>query len=127
MSINFKRLSKYFTEKTKRVYFDEESDINFVDAELVTEKKTVYSENCIYVGRTSMFKGNIDKISNACFILINDDSTILEKYVVNKLKIIEINEDEDILDIYNEVRAFFRRDEKFNQFKIALLEVFLSD
>ncbi|MFT5873554.1 MAG: sugar diacid utilization regulator [Clostridium sp.] len=126
MSINFNGLREYFREKTKEVYFDTEPDINFVDIELVTEEKIVYLDNYIYVGNTSMFKGNMGKINNACFILINDDSTILEKFGQNKLRIIEINEDEDILEIYNEVRTFFRRDVKYNQLKVSLLESFLS-
>lgn len=126
MSITFSGLCDYFNEKTKRIYFDVETSTNFVDFELVTEKNMVYQENCIYVGRTSMFNGNLGKISNACFILINDNATVFEGYVENKLKIIEINENEDILEIYNEVRAFFRRDIKYNQFKVSLLEVYLS-
>lgn len=126
MSISFKGLSKYFAGKIRKVYFNRETDINFIDAELVTGKNTSYLENCIYVGKTSMFKGSLDKIRNASFILINDDDAILENYTSKGLEIIEINENEDILEIYNEVRAFFRKDEKYNEFKIALLEIFLS-
>lgn len=125
MNISFNGLCEYFTGKTKKVYFDVEPNINFFDTELVTEKKIVYLNNYIYIGTTSSFKGNMDKISNACFILINDDSTIFENYSNNKIRIIEINENENILEIYNEVRAFFRRDVRYNQFKILLLESFL--
>lgn len=126
MSINFNEIVEYLEKKITAVHFDMEQEIYFVDAELVTEKKKVYSENYIYIGKTSMLKNNMDKINNACFILVNDDSTKLEKYIENKLKIIEINENEDMLEIYNEVRAFFRKDVKYNEFKIPLLEVLLS-
>jgi len=126
MNISFNGLREYFKERTKEVYLDIEHDMNFVDAELVTEKKIMYLKNYIYIGKTSSFKGNMDKITKACFILINDDCTILEKYVHNRLNIIEINENENILEIYNEVRGFFRKDIKYNQFKVSLLEAFLS-
>ena len=127
MSISFNGLRDYFIKKTKEVYFNMEPDTNFVDTELVTDEKKVYVQNYIYVGKTSTFKGNMDKINNACFILINDDSSILKNYIDNKLKIIEINKNENILQIYNEVRAFFRKDVKYNQFKVSLLEAFLSE
>ncbi|MBW9156860.1 helix-turn-helix domain-containing protein [Clostridium sp. FP2] len=126
MSINFNKLREYFIKKTKGAYFDIEPDINFIDTELVTEEKIVYLKDYVYVANTSIFKGNLDKINDACFILINDDCTKLEKYIDNKLKIIEINQNENILEIFNEVKCFFRRDIKYNQFKISLLEAFLS-
>ena len=126
MNISFNGLREYFAEKTKEVYSDEDPDMNFIDTMLVTEKKSVYLEQYIYIGKTSTFNGNMDKITNACFVLINDDCTILEKYSQNKLRIIEINENEDILEIYNEVRALFRKDVRYNQIKITLLESFLS-
>ncbi|MGH4120768.1 PucR family transcriptional regulator [Clostridium sp.] len=126
MSINFNGLREYFSKKTKEVYFDMEPEINFVDTELLTEETTVYLQDYIYVGCTSMIKEDMDKLTNSCFILINDDPTILEKCIKSNLNIIEINSNENILEIFNEVRAFFRRDIKYNQFKISLLEAFLS-
>lgn len=126
MGINFEGLCQCFTEKIKKVYLEVEPDVNFVDVELITEKKTEFLENCIYVGTTSSLKGKFDKLSNSCFILLNDDSIILENFIDNKGMIIEINENENILEIYNEVRTLFRRDVKYNQFKISLLEVLLS-
>ncbi|MBU3188955.1 helix-turn-helix domain-containing protein [Clostridium bowmanii] len=126
MSINFNGLREYLLKKTKEVYFNIEPQNSFVDTELITDETTLYLQDYIYVGCTSNFKVNMDKLANACFILINDDCTILEKYINNNLKIIEINPNENILEIFNEVRAFFRRDIKYNQFKISLLEAFLS-
>ena len=126
MSINFNGLREYFSKKTKEVYFNIEPQNSFIDTELITDETTLFLEDYIYVGYTSMFKVNMDKLTNACFILINDDHTMLEKHINNNLKIIEINPNENILEIFNEVRAFFRRDIKYNQFKITLLESFLS-
>lgn len=125
MGINFEGLCQRFTEKIKKVYIEVEPDVNFVDVELITDKKTEFLENYIYVGTTSTLKGKLDKLSNSCFILLNDDSIILENYF-DKGTIIEIYENENILEIYDEVRTFFRRDVKYNQFKISLLEVLLS-
>lgn len=126
MRISFNELRKCFAGKTSSVYCNENKDIYFDDAELITTKKISYLEKYLYVGKTSEFKKNIDKNSNGCFILINDDSTILEQYANNKLNIIEINKSENIFEIYNDVRALFRRSEKYNQFKISLLEALVS-
>ena len=126
MNITFNHLCEYFTSKTKNVYFNSAQGDPFIDVDLVTGKEIMYLENYIYIGYTSTFKGSMDKISNACFILLNDDSTILGKYINNNLRIIELNENEDILEIYNEVRAFFRRDVIYNKFKVSLLESLLA-
>ncbi len=107
MKIGFNSLCEYFTEKTKKVYCHIDSDTYFVDAELMTSKKLTYPKEYIYIGKTSMFNGNLKTISNRCFILQNDDSVVFENYHENNLRIIEINDDEDIFEIYNEVRAFF--------------------
>lgn len=126
MKIGFNRLCEYFTEKTKKVYCHVDSDTYFVDAELMTSKKLTYTKEYIYIGKTSMFNGNLMAISNTCFILQNDDSVVFENYHENNLRIIEINDDEDIFEIYNEVRAFFRMSEKYIHFKMSLLEVIAS-
>ncbi|MBW9154207.1 CdaR family transcriptional regulator [Clostridium estertheticum] len=126
MNITFNKLCEYFTSKTKNVYFNSSLDEHYTDVELVTGKEIMYLENYIYIGYTSTFKGTMDKISDACFILMNDDDFILGKYIKNNLKIIELNENENILEIYNEVRAFFRRDVIYNKFKVSLLESLLS-
>ncbi|MFA9422366.1 MAG: PucR family transcriptional regulator [Sedimentibacter sp.] len=126
MSVNFVGLCEFFTKKTKAVYMGSEANISFIDVELVTDKQTEFLENYIYVGNASMFNGKFDQINNSCIILVNDESTLLENFTDNKGAIIEINENENILEIYEEVRTFFRKDVKYNQFKILLLEGLLS-
>lgn len=57
MGINFEGLCQRFTEKIKKVYIEVEPDVNFVDVELIIDKKTEFLENYIYVGTTSTLKG----------------------------------------------------------------------
>jgi len=122
MSINFNILCKHLDKKIKRVYFNKESNIKYLDVELVTEEITSYMQNCIYIGKASIIKGSIDMLSNSCFILINDDSTKLEDYINDNLKIIEVNQGEDIFEIYDEIRMLFCKKQRYNQFKISLLD-----
>lgn len=126
MSVSFNELQKCFEKKIASVYCSNNQNIYFDDAELITTKKTLYLEKYLYIGKISTFKKNINENSMGSFILVNDDSTTLGKYASNTLNIIEINKDENILEIYNDVRALFRRNEKYNQFKISLLEALVS-
>lgn len=126
MSISFNLLCKHFSERIKGIYPNEELDISIIDSELLTEEKHTYQDNCIYIGKSSVFKGNTDKYRNACFILINDDSSMLEKYTASGLKIIELGQNEDPAEIYMETKSILRKNARYNQFKISLLDILLS-
>lgn len=127
MSISFEKLYNHFYDKICTEYYNKNLDMELVDAEILTDNCENYIKNCVYVGKTSMLKRKIDKMSNISIILIKDDDIEFKNYIDKNIKIIELNNNLNIFDIYDEVKAMFRRNSLCNQIKIKLLELVLAD
>ncbi|SFC20953.1 PucR family transcriptional regulator [Clostridium uliginosum] len=111
MSITFKRFIEHFKGKTENVYLDRNNeDIKFDDAKLITQNQIDYCENFIYICKTSMLQEKIRNKENISLILINDNKTCIENFFRKSANIIEIKENEDIFQIYNEIREIFYED-----------------
>lgn len=126
MSINFGNLYNHFQDNIVTEY-NVNLDIELIDAEILTENFEIGIKSCVYIGKASIIRGIIDKLNDISLIVIKDITIDFKNYIEKNLTIIELNSKLDQLDIYNEVKAIFRRDSMCNQFKVKLLELVIND
>lgn len=126
MSIGFIALCRHFSEKAVNIYFSDERSVFFNDIKLITRDQSIFSNDFIYIGKTSMLESGAKNAENASFILINDNNMSIEDFFINKLNIIECKDAEDIFEICNQTRELFFEDVQLEHRKSALLKSFIT-
>ncbi len=126
MGIGFIELCRHFSEKAVNIYFSDEMSALFHDIKLITQEQSVFSNDFIYIGKTSMLQGEAKNLKNASLVLINDNSLSIEDFFINKLNVIEYKGTEDIFETCNQIRELFLEDVQLEHRKSALLKSFIT-
>ncbi len=126
MSVKFEKLYNHFDDEIVGK-FNLNSSRELVDVEILSDDKESFSDNCVYIARTSSIKSSIDNLKGLSLILIQDDVIDFNKYIDNNLSIIELNSSLNVSEVFNKIKTIFRRDAEYNQFKVKLLELVITD
>lgn len=126
MSVGFIELCRHFSEKAVNIYFSDETSVFFHDVKLITREQSTFSNDFIYVGKTSMLQSEAKNLEKVSLILINDNNLSIEGFFINKLNIIECKNMEDIFEICNQTRELFFEDVQLEHRKSALLTSFIT-
>ncbi len=126
MNVSFNKICKYFSEKSIKLYEDYKTDILFNDVKFITKKQTIFLNNVIYIGKVSMLYEQLKNIEEASFILVNDENTPITDTITSKINIIELQSQEDIFDIFNQIKDLFNEDVSASNDASALLKSIIT-
>ncbi|QGU94531.1 hypothetical protein GOM49_04955 [Clostridium bovifaecis] len=110
MGISFNQLCRYFSEKSISILKDNKSLTLFNDAKLITKNQTVFLKDTIYIGKTSMLQPQFSNSVGVSFILINDSEISINSFFKNSVNIIELENSEDIYEVFNYIKDLFIED-----------------
>jgi hypothetical protein len=69
MSVKFEKLYNHFDDEIVGK-FNLKSSRDLVDVEILSDDKESFSDNCVYIARTSSIKSSIDNLKGLSLILI---------------------------------------------------------
>jgi len=126
MSVKFEKLYNHFDDEIVGK-FNLKSSRELVDVEILSDTKENLSDSCVYIARASFIKNSMDHLKDISLILIQDDVIDFNNHIDNNLSVIELNSSSDVYEVFNDVKTIFRRDAQYNQFKVQLLELVVTD
>lgn len=96
MKISFQQLCNYFSSKITNLYFNKNINQEFKDIKFITKNQNLFSEEILYVGKTSTLIESTRTLENISLLLINDNNFAISDFFINDLNIIEMSINEDI-------------------------------
>jgi len=110
MKISFQQLCNYFSSKITNLYFNKNINQEFKDIKFITKNQNLFSEEILYVGKTSTLIESTRTLENISLLLINDNNFEISDFFINDLNIIEMSINEDIFEIFNQARDLFSKE-----------------
>ncbi|MEK4851442.1 helix-turn-helix domain-containing protein [Paenibacillus sp. FSL H7-0756] len=125
MSVTFEQISRHFSKHAVHIQWNKALTTAYADTMLITKSLTHFSPEYIYVGYQSGLPGYAEGLEQASLMLINDivePASGQHQLMYSGQNRMEFGAEEDVFELYNQIRELFLEEAEREQAKGRMLE-----